>query len=29
MINVCKYTKYVNIDLQVKLIEIVYLYKYS
>jgi hypothetical protein len=29
MVKVCKYTKCIKIDLQVKLIEIVYLYKYS
>jgi hypothetical protein len=29
MIKVYKYTKYIKVDLQVKLIEIVYMYKYS
>jgi hypothetical protein len=29
MIKVFKYTKCIKMDLQVKLIEIVYLYKYS
>ena len=29
VVKVCKYTKYIKTDFQVKLIKIVYLYKYS